>query len=146
MFGWLVAPICALLVLAGTYSFGYMHGKATVQTDWDSANAQALEEQRDKEAELQSNMDKLRTEKNRELARLNTTVQRLSDSLRSRPDRPLSGAAASARPDSEGCTGAVVYRQDGEFLIGEATRADQLRIALKTCQSAYESAYGKQPE
>lgn len=143
LIGW---PLLWIGTLFGAVIFGYIQGREHVQAEWDTEKTATVIAQRDKEAALQASMDKLRTEKNRELARLNNTVQRLSSSLRDRPDRPFSGADASARPDSEGCTGAVVYRQDGEFLIGEATRADQLRIALIECRSAYQAAAGKQPE
>lgn len=139
MFGWLVAPVCALLVLAGTYSFGYMHGKATVQTAWDSEKATTVTAQRDKEAALQASMDKLREDKNREAAKLRRTVAALTDSLRDRPDRPAD-PASSAGASSAGCTGAELYKPDGNFLVGEAARADQIRLALKSCQDAYQAA------
>lgn len=143
MFGWLVAPVCALLVLAGTYSFGYMHGKATVQTAWDSEKATTVTAQRDKEAALQASMDKLREDKNREAAKLRRTVAALTDSLRDRPDRPAVPASATAGDGATGCTGAELYKPDGTFLVGESARADQIRLALKACQDAYQAASGQ---
>lgn len=67
-------------------------------------------------------------------------VARLSDSLRNRPSRPASGAVPTGTADPVGCTGAELYRPDGEFLAREAARADGLRLQLAACQAAYDSA------
>lgn len=152
MSGWgamtqiVVALILALFSALAGYGYGHKHGAQTVQAKWDTENATIVTAQRTKEVELQAGMDKLRTEKNNELARLNRHVRALSDSLRDRPERPASGTSASAGDGATGCTGAELYKPDGSFLVGESARADQIRIALKNCQSAYEAASGKQPE
>ena len=122
---------------------GYEYGRQHVQAEWDKEKAATVIAQREKETELQSSMDKLRTEKNRELARLNTTVQRLSDSLRSRPERPTMPEVASAGDAGGWCSGTGLYKSDSEFLIRESTRADTLRLALITCQKAYQDAVDK---
>ena len=67
-------------------------------------------------------------------------VARLADSLRKRPERPASGAMPSGAADPVGCTGAQLYRADGEFLAGETARAENLRLQLAACQAAYDSA------
>lgn len=59
--------------------------------------------------------------------------------LRDRPERP-SGDLSKSPADGVGCTGAQLYRADVEFLLGEAARADGLRIALSRCQVAYDAA------
>ena len=110
-----------------------------MQAQWDTEKAAIVTAQRDKEAELQAGMDKLRTEKNNELARLNTTVRNLTASLRSRPERPVP-EVASTGDGATGCTGTTLYRSDSEFLIRLSERADKLRLALIACQSAYQSA------
>ena len=137
---WFIGLLLAATVVVGAAGIGYKHGRESgtqeIQTAWDAERAQAAI----KSQELQANMDKLREGKNRELARLNHTVNALSDSLRSRPERPT-GEASSAGDGAPGCTGAELYRPDGEFLVGESARADQLRLALMACQSAYQSAY-----
>ena len=122
---------------------GYEYGRQNVQAKWDTEKAATVIAQREKETELQSSMDKLRTEKNRELARLNTTVRRLSDSLRSRPERPTMPTSASAGDAGGWCSGTGLYKSDGEFLIGEAARAAATRLALINCQKAYQAAVDK---
>lgn len=118
---------------------GYEYGRRSLQAEWDSEKAATISAQRDKEVVLQASMDKLREDKNRETAKLRRTVAALTDSLRDRPERPAS-ATAEAGDGSAGCTGAELYRPDGDFLVGESTRADQIRLALKACQDAYQAA------
>jgi len=140
---WLVLPaINAFLVVS--ISIGSFHiGKLHALREIDQAVAEAKEAQRTKEAALQANMDKLREEKNRETAKLRRTVAALTDSLRDRPERPAVPASTSAGDGASGCTGAAVYKQDGEFLIRESARADQIRLALIQCQKAYQDASGQ---
>jgi hypothetical protein len=137
LIGW---PLLWIGTLFGAVIFGYIHGREQVQAERDSEKATAVTAQRDKEAELQANMDKLREDKNRETAKLRRTVAALTDSLRDRPERPAVPTSASAGDGASGCTGAAVYKQDGEFLIRESARADQIRLALIQCQKAYKSA------
>jgi hypothetical protein len=60
--------------------------------------------------------------------------------LRQRTERPVTVPTvkeASSAPvcTGTGSTGEQLYRQDAEFLIGEAAKADILREALKTCRT-----------
>lgn len=71
---------------------------------------------------------------------LAATVDRLSRSLRDRPDRPTGGAVPAPAAGPVACTGAQLYRPDGEFLVGEAARADRLRVQLAECQARYDAA------
>lgn len=137
---WVIANLVALVF--AVYQ-GYEYGRQNVQAAWDTEKSAIVTAQREKESLLQANMDKLRTEKNRETAKLQRTVAALTDSLRNRPERPAVPEVASAGDGAPGCTGATVYKQDGEFLIRESARADQLRLALITCQKAYQEAADK---
>lgn len=137
---WVIANLVALVF--AVYQ-GYEYGRQNVQAAWDTEKSAIVTAQREKESLLQANMDKLRTEKNRETAKLRSTVAALTLSLRNRPERPALPEVASAGDGAPGCTGATVYKQDGEFLIRESARADQLRLALITCQKAYQEAADK---
>jgi hypothetical protein len=60
--------------------------------------------------------------------------------LRQRTERPITVPAIKEVGSAPICTGTgstgeQLYRQDAEFLIGEAAKADILREALKTCRS-----------
>lgn len=135
--GW---PLLWIGTLFGALIFGYINGREHVQAEWDSEKAVTVTAQHDKEVALQANMDKLREDKNRETAKLRNTVAALTDSLRNRPERPAVPSSTSAGDGATGCTGAGLYKPDGEFLVGESARADQIRLALITCQKAYQDA------
>jgi hypothetical protein len=134
---WVIAYFVAIVF--AVYQ-GYENGKQSVQAKWDTEKAAIVTAQREKEAELQVNMDKLRKEKNNELARLNRHVRALSDSLRNRPERPAVPASASAGDAGRWCSGPQLYRDDAAVAIAEAERADRIRLQLIQCQTAYEKA------
>lgn len=136
----IVALVLALFSALAGYGYGHQHGEQVVQAAWDAEKVATVTAQRDKEAELQAHMDKLRTEKNNELARLNTTVRSLTASLRSRPERPAVPASASVGDAGGWCSGPQLYREDAELAISEAERADRIRLALIACQKAYQGA------
>jgi len=128
-------------LLFGNY-IGHKHGTEEVQAKWNAEKLTLITAQHDKEAELQSNMDTLRKAYSNETAKLATNVRNLSNSLRNRPERPAvpASAASSAAATAPGCTGAELYKPDGEFLVREAARADAIRIAMIQCQAAYDAA------
>lgn len=136
---------------AGGLYKGHELGMAEVQQAWDkekteqyAAHAAAQEAARQKEQKLQSSADKLRKEKDREIRDLHARATALANSVRERPSRPTLEASAvpstaEARPAAAGCTGKELYRADGEFLAGEAARADETRLLLKQCREQYET-------
>ena len=140
-------PIMGLCVVISAFFAGYAQGvkdgEQVIRAEWDTEKATIITAQREKEAALQAGMDKLRTEKNRETAKLARTVAALTDSLRNRPERPAVPASSSTGDGAPGCTGATLYRSDSEFLIRLSERADKLRLALIQCQDAYLEASGK---
>jgi sRNA-binding protein len=138
-----VTLVLALFSLLAGYGYGVKDGAQHVQAKWDAEKAALVTSQRTKEAELQANMDKLRTEKNRETAKLQRTVAALTDSLRDRPERPAVPASTSAGDAGRGCTGAELYREDAELVVAESERAEIIRITLKKCQDAYRKASGQ---
>lgn len=81
---------------------------------------------------------KERTE--REIADLELRVADLAERLRNRPERPSGAAVSGSAATPVACTGAQLYREDGKFLVGEAARADRLRIQLADCQRQYDAA------
>ena len=131
--------MCLLVVALPSYDYG----RRSVQAKWDTEKAATATAQRTKEAELQAGMDKLRTEKNRETAKLRSTVAALTLSLRDRPERPAVPASASTGDAGGWCSGPQLYRDDAAVAIAEAERADTIRLALIACQKAYQDAVDK---
>jgi hypothetical protein len=140
-------------VVAVVLAYGVGHwqgddaGQAKIQAKWDQERAKLAEEyaanvtaMREKEQAMQGNADKLRQEKDREIREINAKSIALANSLRDRPNRTEgSGVPQTPGTGQSGCTGKDLYKQDGEFLIGIAREADELRIALKQCYAQYDS-------
>jgi hypothetical protein len=148
-----------VLAIAGSFVGGYYKGNsagmAKVQQQWDQErlqqqgeHIQALSDARAKEQSLQTQADRLREEKDNEIRNLNARATALSNSLRDRPSRTTT--VASTVSSSTGlscpaltCTGAELSREDGEFLAGEAARADEARTLLKQCYDQYNAVRQK---
>lgn len=102
--------------------------------------ADALVAQREKD--LQDQKAKADKDKDHALSLLATANNALVISLRDRPNRPGSQANAvdGTSEVAKGCTGAELYRPDGEFLSREAARADRLAVELSACYVQYDNA------
>lgn len=112
----------------------------TMQSDHAKALAKAVQEARTKEQAIQIAADKLRKEKDENISKLNNRLNAALNELRYRPYRSASATLPKTPvtgSSTEGCTGRELYRQDAEFLIREATRADKLRESLFQCQAQY---------
>lgn len=157
---WLLGPFGRVLLVGLLFAtglgWGYLKGnsagQAKVQQAWDKERTQQLERfarnlaaARQREQTLQANVDRIREEKNREIANLNRRHAAAIDGLRNRPERP-SGAesrvpqAAGLGPGPNWCDGRQLHRDDAEFLIRLAQMADTTRLQLAACQAAYNSA------
>jgi len=98
------------------------------------------------EKELQTKLLEGLAEKENEIKAINDHRDRLIGELRKRPSRgssapqPPRNDPKPATPQCPGTdiTGKELSREDGEFLIGEATAADTLRHSLKMCRDAYQ--------
>jgi hypothetical protein len=147
----LPANLVILAVAAiGAFVLGLDVGGERIQRKWDEERSLAnvrhirdLEQAHENQLRLQSNVNQLTEKYHAETHRLNLLAADLRDQLRNRPARPTHTGDLSnhTRPESiaQGCTGAELYRPDAEFLVGEATRADQLRESLKECRAAYDA-------
>lgn len=136
-----IAAIVVVAVLGywlGTKD-GYDEGVLELQASWDKAEKQRaldytrLVEQRKKERELEIQRYQAKeAEYETNLLAASRRADELAQRLRNRPERtsaPVPGALA-ASPTPACCTGAQLCREDGEFLVREAARADALRAAV----------------
>ena len=148
---WLIlgAVVAFGLAAAGGYHQGNQAGQAEIQQKWDNERtaqyaqyAKAMEESVEAQQQLQMGADKLRQEKDREIREIAARNTALANSLRDRQTRPATAAGSVSSTASAGpsaCTGKELYREDGEFLVGVAREADELRVALKQCYTQYEA-------
>lgn len=141
------AAVFVAVALFATHMKAYRMGEWSVQAEWDAEHAQVMatalavtQANRAKEQALQAKTDILRKAKNAEIAKLGTDLAGALDGLRDRPARSGAGGVPGDTSAGAGCTGATLWRDDGEFLTRESARADRLRIDLGQCQQAYQAA------
>lgn len=147
--------LTGVLVCVACFGWGWLKGNASgaaeIQQAWDREKAVALVEYakrqadaRKKQEELQDRADRIREEKNREIADLTRKHAAALERLRHRPERPASSSGvpqiAGNRPGARGCTPSELYRGDAELALQIAERADQVRLHLAACQAVYQSA------
>lgn len=123
----------------------------TLETERSAAARRAREEAekaRKSEQALQDQADLARKADQDEIRRIRADLDRTVIELRKRPARPAapftSAAGVPTNPGAgqaaAGCTGAQLYREDGEFLAREAARAETVRRALGSCYAAHDRA------
>lgn len=145
-----MAAIAMLLGLAGYIlwwvgSSLYAAGQQATQSEWDAdviirnrAALRAHDQAREREQELQRIMAHKDKEKRDAETKLVADYAAVIASLLSRPERAGPGEGAASAGGGVGCTGAELYRQDAEFLAGEAARAERVRLQLDACQFKYD--------
>lgn len=140
---WRVLAVVGLVLAAWIGVKVHDHGiavqaQAAMSAKLAQANVAALENTRRTEAALQSKFNIIQGAEDEKLQHLSVALsaaRRLLDRRASRPAvmPPVTAATAA-------CTGASLYRPDAEFLIGEAARADGIRIRLDDCEARYNAA------
>jgi len=144
----IVAAVLAVM-LAGTHWQAYNMGAGKVRAAWVAEQLSQAEQSAALQAQAQATTDKLknaadqlRKSKNAQIARLDADLAAALAGLSDRAPRP--GAVdlpAPAGPGANpGCTGAQLYREDGQFLARESARANRLLADLAQCQAAYGKA------
>ena len=88
---------------------------------------------RDKEHQYQSDADQIRKDKDAQIKNINNQLVDAVSELRKRPSR------TAETSNGQSCNGDSLYAEDAEFLVREAARADQIRVALEACYKQYDS-------
>ena len=86
-----------------------------------------------KQTENQQAADQIRRNKNAQIKAINDQLANALVQLRSRPSR-----SQYITNNGQDGTGKSLSAEDAEFLIREATRADQIRTALDACYKQYD--------
>lgn len=128
---WLVA----LAMLAGAYGMGRWGQFQSDSKAQVAATLKATQEARETEAKWQTNLEAQQELNHEELAKVAAARDAALLSLRNRP----ASVPTAARSTAACGTGATLYRDDSEFLVREASRADELRAALGNCQAWIET-------
>ena len=127
MFTWIKVTIVSAVVAALLvfHLNAIEDAKDEVNKKWQAVELKKDLERKEKEKTILDNALELEREKNAEITKLNLVADNLRNSLRNRPSRET-----IVYRDNPGivqaCTGAELSREDGEFLAGEAARAEEL--------------------
>lgn len=125
--------IGAGLLLIASHTAVYFKGRHDVAVETELAHktevlqavSDARAEEQAKQEAADARINTLETVRRGIQSRLDAALA----SLRNRPER----ADKESRAHCQGATGAELSRPDGQFLRGEAARADRIRAALATC-------------
>jgi hypothetical protein len=88
---------------------------------------------RDKEHQYQADADQIRKDKDAQIKVINNQLVDAVSELRKRPSR------TAETSNGKSCNGASLFAEDAEFLVREAARADEVRVALDACYKQYDS-------
>lgn len=140
---YLILSVVVAFVLNGFY--WHANGSNGADTRWKAKitaeTLKATQDARAKEQMWQGVVNETARNYEIKLAGVRRNLDTALDSLRDRPERPATGSQAAGTGQS--CaTGTSLCRQDSEFLVREAARADTLRAGLEACY-AYVDAVTK---
>ena len=96
------------------------------------------------ESELKSQVSTIKGEKDAQIKSLDRKYRVAIDSLRQRQERSTSSNSTGNSCNAEstkGATGAELFREDAEFLIGFARDTEELKTQLKACYTQYDTIY-----
>jgi hypothetical protein len=119
----------AFIVVTGSWYNGYRFESSRFEA-YKLEQERAIRESEDKH---QAATDAIRKEKDDQINAINNQLADALIQLRSRPSR------SSTANNGQSGTGATLFAEDADFLIGEAARADKLRTALDACYKQYDS-------
>lgn len=135
---WLVARYLAAFfigVALGWLANGWRLNSviANLKLSHAEEKARIQKEHRERERSLQDFADKIRAKKDAEIKSINSRLVDAINKLRERPSRAESTETCSA------ANGSQLSKEDAEFLVREAARADEAVANLNTCIQQYNS-------
>jgi hypothetical protein len=125
MFGVNIYAIIALVAIT-LFCGGFVNGCSYQQSKQEKVI-------REKEHDYQAESDKIRKDKDAQIKVINNQLVDAISELRKRTSR------TSETSNGQGCNGSTLYAEDAEFLIREASRADEIRVSLDSCYKQYDS-------
>ena len=140
----LAACGCLYVAHKGIVKYEVAQAVKTTQVKMRAEHQQELliaaSQSRKVEQTLEASHISLENIKDKQIETLNTKLAIASSELLKRPTRPATTNSTKAPNPPEACTGVSLYREDGEFLIREAARADQVVVERNYYYAEYENA------
>lgn len=119
-----------LAVIGGLYgSHTYFVHKAVnvkeqeLRAEFRQQMLESIEDATRTEDRLRISLNKKIADRDKQIANITAEHARLNRMLNTRPSREDNSPTPGSEPS---CTGSQLYREDGEFLAGEAARAEKL--------------------
>lgn len=140
MIKYVYGAVAALAILGAVAFISYTVGYGNARVAAIEENSRELAKAQSEAFEASENLRKQNTTalraKQNEINKLASSVKSLRNELLNRPSRsdPVTPGAGQT------CTGRELYREDGEFLIGEASAAERVRIERDFYYERYEEA------
>lgn len=136
--GWV--KFAAVAAAAAALLFGaYHHGYKVATTERDLEDSKKAIANQAATLRQQENIIEATNARDRANEATSRRLLAMLDGLRDRPERPAVPSSGGADGQAGPGTGANLYREDGEFLAGEAARADKLRAELARCYAAIDA-------
>ena len=120
----------AVLAMAGLGYGKYEHYQ------FEEYKAEEVKNAREKEHQQQDATDQIRKDKDAQINAINNQLADALVQLRNRPSR--TSQVSNNGQVACGNTGSSLSAEDSEFLVREASRADQIRVALEACYAQYD--------
>ena len=137
----LIKLVFAFALLGGLYvGHLYLVDKAvdakalSMKNEFDKQMLESIEDATKTEDKLRNSLNKKIQERDKQIANITAEHARLNRMLNTRPSREDSSKTPGSEPS---CTGSQLYREDGEFLAGEAARADTVVEERNLYYNAY---------
>lgn len=132
MFKYIITVVLAVCLGYFSYDYGYK----TAYNKQASTYLKQIEEQQIKYKALQNKLIIVEQDKQNEIKAINLKHDAIVSSLRNRPNRTASTESNNSTTicPRAGSTGEQLFREDAEFLIGEASKAMILRESLASCR------------
>lgn len=138
----IIALIGLIIVLIGMHVYDKQSGitKAVqeVHQSYTVASQQIALKAKEEHARLLTEQWKEQERRDEKIKSLSVKLAAANRLLNSRTERPKDGGESPVVTTS--CTGRELYREDGEFLIREAARADKVIIERDYYYEQYENA------
>lgn len=133
---WIVARYAAIFAVCFAFGWtvnGWRVGSALekLKADYAEERAKLEKAHREKERDLQDKADKLRGQKDAEIKSISNRLADALGRLRERPSRTEGSGTCSA------ANGSQLSKEDAEFLVREASRADEAVTNLNICIQQY---------
>ena len=142
--GWLYAAVIAALMATNCATLAQRDSArvelSTLKAEHAEAARAAEASARAKEQEAAATLAQTEKDARDAQKRLSADLAAALRELRDRPKRPASGDVPKGGGDPVGCTGASLFAEDAAVALGEAARADGLRLQLEACRKAYDAA------